>query len=624
MNRFARTLLRATAAAWLTGLCVTAAASAEPPADELWSTWGGTGSIELRADYLPDFGVRVFDGERRASGRFEGAVGVRDLGSLDIHAPAGNFAGFVAGRLELETSLSLRVGDRSVSLAQLVAVPTRTDPHGHPGLALLDGRGEHLLTVSHAHVEADAADALLEIRKADLIGTAGLARRLDLPALDGLSIGTMRLVLNLHVPPGANTSGVPDPQRGTTSCAGRPFWPQDGNEVDVALIGIDSVQYMGRDGGSGRIKIAPSATLKNVGFGDAIWVPKFSSIPQYTFIPRDQHPYLVWNLYRLVDGRMEQLGSSGVKHAFFSINVNCTPCGGGNILWPQCEDTYAASTNDSNANQGPRFEIDPATALFQSTGSFFDPGGSGSQTNNSAPFENRLVIDEAELQTPGARYFIDSWYVVQHDVDIFNSMGYREVTPIAVGNGWTFSAMAYNTGPAVSAWVDEAEPGAGNGHALITVPSETPAASYPANQPQGHLRVLVRTEEVEPGRWRYRYGVMNYDFTRGVDAIDLPLPAGAELYSASMTSPPFDGATGAAWTVDREGDRLRFEDPGDNAVRWFSLFHFEIETDAAPALGRIELRAADAGSPAALDVELFVPGASETVFDNGFETPAAP
>jgi len=33
----------------------------------------------------------------------------------------------------------------------------------------------------------------------------------------------------------------------------------------------------------------------------------------------DQHPYLVWNFYRLADGRLEQIGVSGAKHAFLTI-----------------------------------------------------------------------------------------------------------------------------------------------------------------------------------------------------------------------------------------------------------------------------------------------------------------
>ena len=86
------------------------------------------------------------------------------------------------------------------------------------------------------------------------------------------------------------------------------------------------------------------------------------------------------------------------------------------LLWPGCEDVYSTGNNDSNFNQGPREDIIASEGLFWSTGSFFDPGSTGSQTNNSTTYENRLMIEEAELSTAGADYFLDSWYVVQYDV----------------------------------------------------------------------------------------------------------------------------------------------------------------------------------------------------------------
>ncbi|MDP1270841.1 hypothetical protein, partial [Klebsiella pneumoniae] len=87
--------------------------------------------------------------------------------------------------------------------------------------------------------------------------------------------------------------------------------------VDVALIQIGTVAYQGRQGVGGPIKVAPSATLKSLGFGDAAWIPKFQTLSFYDIpgYPRDQHPFLVWNMYRIADGRIEQLGASGVKHA---------------------------------------------------------------------------------------------------------------------------------------------------------------------------------------------------------------------------------------------------------------------------------------------------------------------
>lgn len=590
----------------------------------VWSTWGGAGRFELRADYLPDYGLEIVVEGRAASDVVADRVEVRDLGSLSLHAPAGNFAEFLDGRLQLATGIVLRHAGREVSLERLTATPGLSRENSHPVLRLTDGQGRHLLTLSHLHIIADAKDQLLTIHNADVTATATLAKLLNLPVLAGTPLGMAWLDLNLHVPPDADTSGIgPDDETRGLSCSGRPFWPQDGNQVDIALIGIGTVAYQGRTSEpKPRVKVAPSATLKNVSAGDAVWVPKFSQIAEYTFEPRDQHPFLVWNMYRIADGRIEQLGGSGVKHAFLTINFNCTiNCGSNNILWPGCEDVYSASTNDRNQNQGPRGDIDPAGGLFFSTCSFFDPGCVGNQTNDSTSFENRLLVDESELATPGAEYFLDSWYVVQHDVGIFNSMGYHPITPTVAGDGWSFPTGPFAEGPALAEWVALGDPDPLADHVQITVPSATPDAAYPDDQPQGHLRVLARATEVEPGVWRYNYAVMNFDFSRSLDRFDIPMAAGAALLDSEFRSPVVDGVAGDPWTISRSGNTLSFVAPANNTLRWFSLYNFEIETDARPAdtLGNVILHAAEAGSPATVTAKVVAPGISETIFLDGFE-----
>ena len=598
---------------------------------ESWSTWGGEGQFELRGDYLPDYGLEIIVDGRSANEVVADAVEVRNLGSLSLRAPAGNFAGFVEGQLELVTGVVLRHADRTVSLERLTASPAISKTNGHPVLHLFDGQGRHLLTLVHLHVRADAKTQLLTIHNADITATATLAALLDLPVLKGTPLGMAWLDLNLHIPPVADSGRIAaDEPRGVLSCDGRPLWPQDGNPVDVALIGIGNVAYQGRTSEpEPRVKVAPSATLKNVSAGDAIWVPKFSQISEYTFDPRDQHPFLVWNMYRIADGRIEQLGGSGVKHAFFSLNFSCDaviqscPYLNGNILGPDCEDVYGSGTNNSNTNQGPRGDIDPAGGLFFSTCSFFDPGCIGSQTRNSTDFENRLMIVESELDTPASQYFLDSWYVVQHDVDIFNSMGYHPITPTVSGSGWSFPTGPFSSGSPVEQWVAAGDPDPLADHVEITVPSETPGASYPDNQPQGHLSALARATEVQPGVWRYNYAVMNFDFSRGIDRIDIPFAAGAPLLDTEFRSPVVDGVAGDPWTISRAGNILSFVAPDGNTLRWFSLYNFEIETTVAPASRprTVVLHAAEGVSPATLSADLVAPGLTEVLLTDGFESP---
>jgi len=581
-----------------------------------WPAGPGPARIELRADYLKDFGVEV----RQAGGPLveRTIVDVEVVeGRLWSYVPYGNFEAFNGGQLTIRSDLALSRAGRTVDLSELVLIPAEKDDSAR--LLMIDAQGRHLASITHIHALADPQRNKLTLHNADLQGSLWLAEALGLPELAGMPIGQMWLDLTLDVPDGANLSRrSPDRSVSGLSCSGRPFWPQDdpSHRVDVALIQMNTVAYQGRETATGRVKVAPSATLKNVNFGDAAWIPKFSSIGSYPHEPRDQHPFLVWNMYRISDGRIEQLAASGVKHAFLTLNFNCDiNCGSGNILWPGCEDVYSSGTNDSNSNQGPREDIIASRGLFWSTGSFFDPGGIGSQTNNSGTYENRLMVAESELGNAEADYFFDAWYVIQHDINIWNSMGYHSISPSPVGNGWNFGPLGpFTSGTPLTEWVAENQSGLQAGHALVRVKAADSEAVYPNNLPQGHLRVLVQVTDLGDGQWRYNYAVMNFDFDRGVRDFVIPINPGAEVQETWMSGPP--DVLEQAWTAEVLDRAIRFSAPDGGILPWFTLYNFEIVIDQAPQAGGVgllpsplgDLRGAGDAVPLVLSADLPSPG----------------
>jgi len=552
-----------------------------------WPAGEGQARIELRGDYLQDFGVNVVDGARIRNERLMTPVRVGD-GRLWAWVPYGNFEAFNGGRLDIRSDLILRRGDRVADFRDIRLIPSEENKSAQ--LQILDARGNHLATITHIHALAHPERGELTLHNADIKASDWLASHLGLAELAGMPLGQMWLDLSLDVPSGADLSRT-SPDRGTLSCTDRPFWPQDNANrpggrpeylVDVRMETLSTVAYQGRQTGTDLIKVAPSATLKSVGFGDAIWVPKFSQLGLYPFQPRDQHPFLVWNMYRISDGRIEQLGASGVKHAFFTININCDiNCGSGNVLWPGCEDVYSSGTNDSNSNQGPREDIEAADGLFYSVGSFFDPNSTGSQQVNAGSFQNRLMINEPDLQVPGADYFLDAWYVVMHDIDIWNSMGYHSISPSTFSSGWTFGPLGpFVRDTPLTEWVPFPAVNADEAHVSVTIDGPTPDAVYPANQPSGHFRVLARVEDLGGGEYRYRYAVMNFDFDHGFDAFEIPLPPGA-VVSDTFVGGPYDVMT-TPWSVDVGPESVRFEAPNGQKLPWFTLYNFEITVDQAP------------------------------------------
>jgi len=315
------------------------------------------------------------------------------------------------------------------------------------------------------------------------------------------------------------------------------------------------------------------------------------------YTPKDQHPFLVWNVYKVDDGRMQMLAGSGVKHAFLTINtgLDCQNCGSSNVLWPGCEDVYSAGNNDTATYQGPRGEIDTSLGLWDNCRSFFDPDCTGNQTDYATPYQHRLMVDPEEFQQPNTEYFIDAWYVIQYDVNIWNGMGFRPIDPAPSGGGWTMNAGPYQQGPVISQWVPEDNTDPMADHDVIVVPSATPEADYPGNMPQGHLRLLVKVNETSPGRYRYNYALQNYDFDRAMEGFRIDLPDGVTVHDTFFGD--IDDDASNDWAITVNADHVLFEAPEDNLLTWFTLFNFEIEVDAEPVDSQVFL---DLGSNAVM------------------------
>jgi len=583
-------------------------------AEQVWSAHGGYMELEIRGDYLPDFGIQIEHHGRPVTTRERIAFTVEAIEPFQLLVPYGNLEALdpTVGLARLRTGLTIRHGDRLVSLDALTLTPgTWRD---HPAFVARDREGRAMFSLTHMHIMAEHQRGLLTVQNAEVEASSMLAAMLGLDVLDGMPIGLGWLDLEMEVPYGADTSGR------APGCDVRPIWPQQGQfEAEVALIAMSQIAYQGIQPGTGRVKVAPSATLKNISQADVPWIPQFQSRAFYPYQPRDQHPFLVWNLYRIMDGRIEMLAESGVKHAFLTINFNCQiNCGSSNVLWPGCEDVYSAGNNDTSTYQGPKNEILASLGLWNNCGSFFDPDCTGSQTGFSGQWLNRLLVDPGEFQQPGASYFMDAWYVVQYDRNIWSTMGYRPVNPTPSGGGWTFNPGTYRQGPVISEWVAEDSSDPLADHRLIVVPSATPDVPYPGNMPQGHLRLLVKVSETAPGRYRYNYALQNFDFERGIDRFHIPLSSDAAVFATHFGG----GGEIDDWSIEVDASGVSFVPPVGQVQPWFTLYNFEIETDAPPQQGRLMLGLAQDTIVDVLEVAILAP-TSETpgplIFSDRFE-----
>src|SRR5258706_16193759 len=80
-------------------------------------------------------------------------------------------------------------------------------------------------------------------------------------------------------------------------------------------------------------------------------------------LPDSRHPAITLNFYRMLDGRIEQLAKSWVKHGFYATNQN--DCAGlpevarswqsgmgGNLLRPGCSANYSEDLNSDPGTYG--------------------------------------------------------------------------------------------------------------------------------------------------------------------------------------------------------------------------------------------------------------------------------
>ncbi len=532
-----------------------AGGAAAQRAQESWPVGAAQGQLAFYTEVLKGIGAQVAPaGKPDVDGRV--AVAFRASGDLLLEAPGSIFADLGKGALRL-TSRGILSGPGGAIQLDGLELRRGTDERA---FVFVDAQGQEWFTADHMHYSVDRDARRMRMFNLDVRLTTGAARVLGDTRYEGLAVAVMELTAPVGIPKGSVE--VPD-----GACT-TPNWGVPDN--DVALTTIGSLQQMARDGTfpAGTIALAPSATLQNVGVTEVPWYGKFSgNFPPYN---NDQHPFLVWNAYRLAGGVLEQIGVSPLKHAFLTVNTGCG-CSSGNILWVNCSDTYGTGTNDGTSSLGLRSEILPSIGYWQRCKSIFDTNCDGVQ--NSAPprannMDRRMAVLESDLQTAGATYYIDSWYVVRDDKNIFNTMGWRTFTGTG-GSTWSFSLGAFNNGPVIDQWVNPAAPGAN-------------AQSSNLYTQFGKLRLAVKATDQGGGQWRYEYALMNFDFDSGVKSFSIPVPAGAVVSNVGFHDPDNNAATD--WTSSTAGNAVTWTAPNATSVQPFStLYNFRFTVNASPS-----------------------------------------
>ena len=359
------------------------------------------------------------------------------------------------------------------------------------------------------------------------------------------------------------------------------------------------------------------------------------------------HSVIAQNLYRLRDGRFEQIGLSFLKHGFVSTNSSDSACAwnddgtpntscvsppaGGDQLGVGCTDFYGPFLNGSRP-LGRRSDVQVAGASHPT-----EPAGG--ETNNG--YDQRIVVAEEDINPAvngGALYWVEGHYVVRDDARAgngLNNASYRaaNIGPMP-GLSISLTGTTIRETPAIFAW-QAADPEveivqADRMTKFAGEPADVPAVgqTYPDYEIVERFHAARRvTQNVARGdfAYHYEYAIYNMNSDTSADGFTIAFQDSAIIDNVGFhdidhhSGEPYDTSD---WTIDVDGPHGMITwsavDMGanTNALRWGTVFNFWFDSDTPPNQMTHSLDLFKIDEP--LNVP-FVSTVSE-IFLDGFET----
>lgn len=388
---------------------------------------------------------------------------------------------------------------------------------------------------------------------------------------------------------------------------------------DVTIIHLSGIQNYGATGSIRGYAVGTDSC--NIGSEPVNWCDDGGCVA--TVGGTEKHPVIAQNMYRLRDGRFEQIGMSWLKHGFLSTNSfdsdcvgndgtnNETTCVqppfGGDSLGVGCTDFYSAGLNGDQP-LGRRSEVNPTNGLFP-----FPPTGGGTSGNAG----QRMQVEESDMTGAGDRFWVEGHYISDNDAigkNGLNNASYREVTVNTSSFNITESGPTVRELAAIHAWK-----AADSAVEIVNADIDSAITE--------RFHAARRVTELGGGNFRYVYAVHNMNSDRAARSFSVDFSGGVNITNVGFhdvdhhSGEPFDTtdwaanvtANGVAWSTDTFG-----VNPDANALRWGTMFTFWFDADEAPDGLTHTLGLFKDGSPSQIDVP-FTGGNTGSLFDDSFE-----
>jgi len=368
-----------------------------------------------------------------------------------------------------------------------------------------------------------------------------------------------------------------------------------GSGPDIIVRSIFDVKSFGQSPTTGISAFSIGTVSCNQGDTPASW-----------FGFNNQHPVIAQNLYRMKDGRFEQIGMSWLKHGFLattgdSCNLGCIPPPGGtDQLGIGCSDPYSASLNGQQSNLGPRSDVNPVTGwyIFPWSAPAAEP-----------VIGRRLQAHNADIDpalNAGALYFVDAQYISADDATAglgLNNVSYRRASFSQPASDFEMHLLSSTSplSPGIRAWRH-------HDSSVFEVRKDVPD--------DGQFIASAKTALLADGFWSYEYAVYNMNSDRGAGSFSVPLQPGASVRNIGFhdvdyhSGEPYDGTDWPAvvgtnsitWSTTPISQNLNA-----NAIRWGTMYNFRFEANVAPNPLPVTIGLFKGGTPASIDGLLVAP-----------------
>jgi hypothetical protein len=352
---------------------------------------------------------------------------------------------------------------------------------------------------------------------------------------------------------------------------------------DVTVFDFTDIRSWGSAGGFAAYSIGANAC--NRGDAPLNWCDQASGCAPGA--ATNDHPVIAQNLYRLKNGRFDQIGMSWLKHGFASLNgpdARCAgaagqacqpPPAGENQLGVGCVDPYVAFQNGSPP-LGRRSEVNATTGTYPFP---------YSTVTATQVYDQRIKVLTMALDPAlniGATYWAEVHYISPHDAlagNGLNNASYRQVTVGASPNyPLTMTGTFFERQPAINAWKMQ-DP-------IVTLIN----VDVPGTVAE-RFHVGRKVTDLGGGLWHYEYAVHNLNSDRGARAFEVEFPGAVSFTNVGFKD--IDSHSGEPystldWTVFSSGGLLSWAtdtfatDPNANALRWGTMYNFWFDADQPP------------------------------------------